>query len=118
MTVGCRCGASTQPVAEAPSNADQASELNTIRQEESPAAAEASVVDQQDCQKVEWAKDLPEGAFDEYESRGSVIPEGEHRAIRVPQLHSLAVSVQQLLKIRDLVDDYSKSTISWPTMNL
>ena len=116
--MGCRCGASTQPVAEAPSNADQASELNAIRQEESPAAAEASVAEQQDCQKVEWAKDLPEGAFDEYESRGSVIPEGEHRAIRVPQLLLLAVLVQQLLKIRKLVDDYSKSTISWPTMNL
>ena len=38
----------------------------------------------------EWAADLPEGALDEYESRGAAIPAGEHRAIRVQRSHQLA----------------------------
>ena len=70
------------------------------------------------CQNVEWAADLPEGALDEFQSQGAVIPEGEYRAIRVPQLFSLAVLVQQLLGIRELFDDFTNSAISWATMNM
>jgi hypothetical protein len=37
-----------------------------------------------------WAADLPVGALAQYESRGAVIPEGQVRAVILPQLHSLA----------------------------
>lgn len=60
------------------------------------------------------------GTVDAYEPRGTVIPEGEHRAIRVPQLHSLAVLAKQLLAVEGtkLFDSYSHKRIRWPTMNM
>ena len=39
---------------------------------------------------VEWTDSLPEGAFADYKNRGAIIAGGEHRAITLPQLHSLA----------------------------
>ena len=72
---------------------------------------------------VEWAADLPEGAFVEFESRAFVIPKGEHRATKLSQLRSLATLVKQVLEIRDLTDDNKYSAthgevITWPMMNM
>ena len=71
----------------------------------------------------EWAADLRAGAFAQYESRGAVIPEGEFRAITLPQLRSLARLIRQLLEIRVLIDDnkYSAThgqTITWKMANM
>ena len=49
------------------------------------------------CPKVDWAGELPEGAFSEYESRGAVIPEGEYRATTLGQLRSLAMLIKQVI---------------------
>ena len=72
---------------------------------------------------VEWANDLPEGAFADYESRGAVIAEGEYRAITLPQLHSLATLINQVLDIRDLIDNNKHSSthgqkITWLMANM
>jgi hypothetical protein len=72
---------------------------------------------------VEWAADLPEGAFAEFESRAFIIPKGEHRATKLSQLRSLATLVKQVLEIRDLTDDNKHSDthgkmITWPMVNM
>ena len=72
---------------------------------------------------VEWAADLPEGAFSNFDSRGAVIDEGELRAITLPQLHSLAKLVKQVLAIRDWTDDNKYSAthgqkITWKMINM
>jgi hypothetical protein len=72
---------------------------------------------------VEWAADLPEGAFAEFESRAFIIPKGEHRATKLSQLRSLATLVKQVLEIRDLTDDNEYSAthgelITWPMVNM
>jgi len=72
---------------------------------------------------VDWAADLPEGAFAEFESRAFIIPKGEHRATKLSQLRSLATLVKQVLEIRDLTDDneYSathREVITWPMVNM
>ena len=72
---------------------------------------------------AEWAADLPAGAFAQYESRGAVIPEGEFRAVTLPQLHSLETLIHQVLEIRVLTDDNTYSathgqTITWPMANM
>ena len=46
---------------------------------------------------VEWAADLPQGAFSNYENRGAIIEAGEHRAITLPQLLSLATLLKQVI---------------------
>ena len=75
------------------------------------------------CPEVDWAGELPEGAFSEYESRGAVIPEGEYRATTLKQLRLLAELIKQVLGIRTFIDDnkYSAShgeSISWPMINM
>ena len=75
------------------------------------------------CQEVDWANELPEGAFSEYESRGAVIPEGEYRATTLGQLRSFAILIKQVLGIRTFIDDnkYSAShgeSITWPMINM
>ena len=75
------------------------------------------------CEKVDWAGELPEGAFSEYESRGAVIPQGEYRATTLKQLRSLATLIKEVLEIRTFVDDnkFSAShgeSITWPIMNM
>ena len=75
------------------------------------------------CPEVDWAADLPEGAFSEYDSRGAVIPNGEDRAIKLKQLRSLATLIKQVLGIRTMVDDNKYSTtngkpITWPMINM
>ena len=75
------------------------------------------------CPKVDWAGELPEGAFSEYESRGAVIPNGEYRAITLKQLRSFATLIKQVLGIRSIIDDnkYSAShgeSITWPMINM
>ena len=75
------------------------------------------------CPEVDWASELPEGAFSEYESRGAVIPQGEYRATTLGQLRSLAALIKQVLGIRTFIDDneYSAShgeSITWPMINM
>ena len=53
------------------------------------------------CPEVDWAGELPEGAFSEYESRGAVIPEGEYRATTLKQLRSLATLIKQVIGWKD-----------------
>ena len=72
---------------------------------------------------VEWAADLPEGAFSNFESRGTIIEQGELRAITLPQLHSLAKLLKQVLAIRDWTDDNKYSAthgqkITWQMINM
>ena len=72
---------------------------------------------------LEWAADLPEGMFAEFESRAFNIPKGEHRATKLSQLRSLATLVKQVLEIRDLTDDNKHSDthgkmITWPMVNM
>ena len=98
-------------------------------EEEAPSAEKGMDSDQQLAANemlapvVEWAADLPEGAFAEFESRAFVIPKGEHRATKLSQLHSLATLVKQVLEIRDLTDDNKYSAthgelITWPMVNM
>ena len=75
------------------------------------------------CPEVDWAGELPEGAFSEYESRGAVIPQGEYRATTLGQLRSLAALIKQVLGIRTFIDDNKYSTshgesITWPMINM
>ena len=75
------------------------------------------------CPEVDWAADLPEGAFSEYDSRGAVIPNGEDRAITLKQLRSFATLIKQVLGIRSFVDDNKYSAthgepITWPMINM
>ena len=72
---------------------------------------------------AEWVADLPEGAFSEFESRGAVIAEGECRASTLQQLRLLATLLNQILEIRDLIDDNQYSAtlgqaITWKMMNM
>ena len=72
---------------------------------------------------VEWAADLPQGAFSNYEDRGAIIEAGEHRAITLPQLLSLATLLKQVLEIREWTDDNKYSAthgkrISWEMINM
>ena len=72
---------------------------------------------------VEWAADLPQGAFSNYENRGAIIEAGEHRAITLPQLLSLATLLKQVLEIREWTDDNKYSAthgkrISWEMINM
>ena len=53
------------------------------------------------CPQVDWAADLPEGAFSEYDSRGAVIPKGEDRAIKLTQLRSFATLIKQVIGWED-----------------
>ena len=57
------------------------------------------------CPEVDWAADLPDGAFSKYDSRGAVISKGEDRAITLKQLRSFATLIKQVLGIRTMVDD-------------
>ena len=75
------------------------------------------------CPEVEWAGELPEGAFSEYESRGAVIPQGEYRATTLKQLRSLATLIKKVIGIRTFIDDNKFSishgeSITWPIMNM
>ena len=75
------------------------------------------------CPEVDWAADLPEGAFCEYDGRAAVIPNGEARAITLKQLRSFATLIKQVLGIRTFIDDnkYSAShgeSITWPMINM
>ena len=75
------------------------------------------------CPEVDWAGELPEGAFSEYENRGAVIPECEYRATTLRQLRSLATLIKDVLGIRTLIDDnkYSAThgeSITWPMINM
>ena len=75
------------------------------------------------CEEVDWAGELPEGAFSEYEKRGAVIPQGEYRATTLKQLRSLATLIKDVLGIRTCIDDNKYSTshgesITWPIMNM
>jgi hypothetical protein len=75
------------------------------------------------CPEVDWAGELPEGAFSEYESRGAVIPQGEYRATTLGQLRSLAALIKQVLGIRTFIDDNKHSashgeSITWPMINM
>ena len=72
---------------------------------------------------VEWAADLPQGAFSNYENRGAIIEAGEHRAITLPQLLSLATLLKLVLEIREWTDDNKYSAthgkrISWEMINM
>ena len=75
------------------------------------------------CPEVDWAADLPEGVFSEYESRGAVIPKGEDRAITLKQLRSFATLIKQVLGIRSFIDDNKYSAthgepVTWPMINM
>ena len=75
------------------------------------------------CPQVDWAADLPQGAFSEYDSRGAVIPNGEDRAITLKQLRSFATLIKQVLGIRSFIDDNKYSAthgepITWPMINM
>ena len=75
------------------------------------------------CPQVDWAADLPEGAFSEYDSREAVIPNGEDRAITLKQLRSFATLIKQVLGIRSFIDDNKYSAthgepITWPMINM
>ena len=50
---------------------------------------------------VEWAADLPQGAFSNYENRGAIIEAGGHRAITLPQLLLLATLLKLVLEIKE-----------------
>ena len=75
------------------------------------------------CPRADWAGELHEGAFSEYESRGAVIHEGEYRAVTLKQLRSFATLIKKVLGIRTIVDDNEYSTshgesITWPMINM
>jgi hypothetical protein len=71
----------------------------------------------------EWVNNLPEGAFSEFECRGVVIEDGEHRAVSLQQMEALATLLQRVLAVCQLMDDNQYSTtngqpITWSMANM
>ena len=67
--------------------------------------------------------ELLPGAFAEFESRGAVIPDGEHRGTKLSQFGSLSTLVKQVLQVKDWIDDNTYSathgeSITWPMVNM